>query len=1095
MNEFEKLLSQIKCEMAESTFFTQEDINAIDLCEILENPQDLEAEISEEDSKEDFSSTLSCINEVEIITNNIKADMKISLKYKTIISKLEEFYDNLIIIHEYHKTKYNTLLDFIKTPGKTKPIVIKAEVLPKAIERYCVNPLNKNFSPINVKMNGSTPEFTINIPSLKKIKYKDYENKLITLNLEAELSDKKIVSNLKTIKVFAYEDRTIPIPFNIATLTKNITGALYRGVPGYSGYYFKLEDPMNRLFTLDERGLTANSALLDSRLKASGGTIQDDNNTYYIANLDKHEKFYETFEQELPKKISLERNEILVSVVAPMYTAIRSYAIYEAYLASKSKTIQSTIKAIKDSFDDIDTRINKIRDEITRFKRLLPENKVEESLSKIKCFVNPDNNSNNNPCSSVKKTLGSDPIGFNSFTKGATTGDPDFTSMCYWKEFAKCANKVNLLPLPGDKLKNIRKLRYWPVGLIIPTPAKLIKIPFPQIWKPLVVIPSPLGTIVVFLAQCGIIPSPFVFIVSSTGSKNFLISLKGPQKNMGYDIDDKTNSNGFAGPLFKANVSLPPLDLLKGINLNLGDFSKKLNSSDTPEALLDEFVSKAIKSIDSIGDIRLDALTKPLSDVNETIAAIKADAIKAVSKLNLGTIKFPKDSSKLRKRKTGIQEVIDEFNELSQRGEKFKDKNHFKVKLHINKFISNISSIDLPNLSMSNLTIKDVTERKKKILSDFNREIFKLAKGVSDLKIDTSKLNTGEKIEDIKESYNNATSAYKSFMSNNVEKMLAGASIKLFSPFKKCCTDAGFSKSVNIDPSVLLVFSAIENKISNIINNLSDVDLKNLKINNLPDIKGFFLKRIMKKLPDQSLPKIIDIFNVESILKLIKPVLGVISIPQIPFVSVPGLPSQININVSTLLKPLMIKAIKDLDVVTKTLNNSILSRPAQISSQDLKACLKNSVLSIKDQIDKKIRVFTKISDIYKSINGASKTIIDESFPILKIKAEAKALLKSKKNKINMLNLVDPSVIKVLLSTSLPIFNKLMKLPGSHIPIIILCALEQARKARLLHPVLNQDDIPSWDRLTVKNPLFVIFLDKFCSTAADCTGIVLGRSWG
>jgi hypothetical protein len=32
-------------------------------------------------------------------------------------------------------------------------------------------------------------------------------------------------------------------------------------------------------------------------------------------------------------------------------------------------------------------------------------------------------------------------------------------------------------------------------------------------------------------------------------------------------------------------------------------------------------------------------------------------------------------------------------------------------------------------------------------------------------------------------------------------------------------------------------------------------------------------------------------------------------------------------------------------------------------------------------------------------------------------------------------------------------------------------------ARMIHPIMNQDDLPPWERLTHKNPLFAIFLDE------------------
>ena len=41
--------------------------------------------------------------------------------------------------------------------------------------------------------------------------------------------------------------------------------------------------------------------------------------------------------------------------------------------------------------------------------------------------------------------------------------------------------------------------------------------------------------------------------------------------------------------------------------------------------------------------------------------------------------------------------------------------------------------------------------------------------------------------------------------------------------------------------------------------------------------------------------------------------------------------------------------------------------------------------------------------------------------------------------------------------------------------------------RKLHPILNQDDLPPWERLSLQNILFLLFLDDFAASAADKLG--------
>lgn len=1090
MTEFEKLISDIQCEMTESQLFTQTDIDNINLCLIDEKDPSSESLVDDKDEN-DQTDAVNCIKEIESIASGVRENSKKTLRYQVIISKLEELYDNLIPIYEYKKTRLTVLENFLKTNIQISQPNISKINLVKVFSSYSSNKISSAFDPIRVTLSGTTPTFEINIKSLKEIKYKDYEDKEVKIYLKKELKDPKIITSLKKIKVFAYEDKT-PLPGLKEATYKMIIGHLYMSEKGYPGYYWKLADPMARLFTLEERGLSRNSNDVDPTL-TTGATIEDNNGKFYISNLEKHEKFYQSFTVELPKRINIERTQVFIGAIAPTIDSIRTYATYEAYVAIKARTAPLKITEFKETFTELDTRMKLIRVEIDRFQGLIKELDPESQIKKIKCFSKFDFNDDGNPCAAVMSFLGSDPTGFKSMTSGASSGNPDFTMMCYWKQFAKCVNKVGLIPLPGDKLKNIKKLRYWPVGLIIPTPAKLIKIPFPHIWKPLVIMTSSAGTMVVFLAQCGIVPSPFVFIISNSGSKNFVITVNGPQANMGYDLDSDLNQDGSAGPLFKSNLKLPLRKLSHGIKSPIIDFTGTLNSSDTPESLVDDFTSKAIKAIDAIGDIRMEEFNNGVSNIEEGIKAVRIDAIKAVNRLKLGTIKFPKDSGKLKFRKNGIQEVIDEMNDLSKRGEKLKDDTHFKVKHTINRFIKDVSSIDI-NIEIPNGTQEKINEEKKKILLKFSTEVFKMAKGQKTRSINPKSINKNQLLKDVSETIELAADAHKSFMSNDVKKMIKGMSIDLFNPFKKCCTNKGFEKTVTIDPSVILLLTTVEQSIASIINSIKSEDLNRLKVD-LPNIKGFFTKKILRAIPDINLPKSIDIFNASSVLNMISPTLKKISIPQVPFTSVPGLPSQVTIDVGSILKPIMIKILNETNIIEKTLTPSILSVSGQITSANIKACMKNVILSAQIDLNSKVQVFTKIVSKIKSVNGASKTIIDEGFPVLKIKAEANAVIKSLKKRSDLLNVVDDSLIKSLMLTTMPAFDKAMKLPGSHIPIMVLAALEKVNNARKYHPIMNQDDIPSWERLTVKNPLFVIFLDRFCSVAADCTGIILGRSWG
>lgn len=111
-------------------------------------------------------------------------------------------------------------------------------------------------------------------------------------------------------------------------------------------------------------------------------------------------------------------------------------------------------------------------------------------------------------------------LGFKNVSKNPTIFD-----YAWWVKFSKLATIVNLVPI------------HWPVGLLIPTPAALIKVPFPIIWIPLFVAPTDKLIAVIFIGQCGILPCPFIFLQHFlpiplgpfiSGNPYFALAIRGP---------------------------------------------------------------------------------------------------------------------------------------------------------------------------------------------------------------------------------------------------------------------------------------------------------------------------------------------------------------------------------------------------------------------------------------------------------------------------------------------------------------------------------------------------------------------------------------
>ena len=81
---------------------------------------------------------------------------------------------------------------------------------------------------------------------------------------------------------------------------------------------------------------------------------------------------------------------------------------------------------------------------------------------------------------------------------------PTIFDLRWWVSFCKLATLVNFAPV------------HWPVGLILPTIPKPLFIPCPIIWVPIAVFNTPIALIVILIGQCGILPSPFVFVLNTS---------------------------------------------------------------------------------------------------------------------------------------------------------------------------------------------------------------------------------------------------------------------------------------------------------------------------------------------------------------------------------------------------------------------------------------------------------------------------------------------------------------------------------------------------------------------------------------------------
>ena len=335
----------------------------------------------------------------------------------------------------------------------------------------------------------------------------------------------------------------------------------------YEQYYNLFRDPVTNFFTPAERGLTENANQIDPSLKGTGSEKKQENSrSYYIQNLELMQDFYNTFETRLEARKVEVRDRVITPSQEQLRIVMNKVATKEAQfilalsginkrLPEDSSSLNSALKKIDEQNLKFSRGLLELDEEIARIKKRMEDLKPDPSKIKAmlkekspECFSKIDDEVAD--CGDTKLKLGSDPF----FIKTMSGTDPTLPTqnqLCYWNEFSKVVNKIGLLPIPN--VKGPPQLRYWPVGLVIPYPGGLIKIPLPIVWLPIITISTPLGNFVLFLTINGVFISPVLFFVSSTGFKQHVLTAKGPSEKFGYSAQDE---------LLKSSIKLPLIVLV-----------------------------------------------------------------------------------------------------------------------------------------------------------------------------------------------------------------------------------------------------------------------------------------------------------------------------------------------------------------------------------------------------------------------------------------------------------------------------------------------------------------------------------------------------
>jgi len=153
-------------------------------------------------------------------------------------------------------------------------------------------------------------------------------------------------------------------------------------------------------------------------------------------------------------------------------------------------------KKLKDTYEPLVKELEEISEEEIKIQKYFDElnTTIKDSLAEQGCEL-PELKDPETPA-------GSD-VNFKGIPMNASQS-PTIFDLRWWRKFCSLATIMNLVPV------------HWPVGLILPVLPKPLFIPCPIIWTPLTVINTPVALIVVLIGQCGILPSPFVFILNTS---------------------------------------------------------------------------------------------------------------------------------------------------------------------------------------------------------------------------------------------------------------------------------------------------------------------------------------------------------------------------------------------------------------------------------------------------------------------------------------------------------------------------------------------------------------------------------------------------
>lgn len=854
--------------------------------------------------------------------------------------------------------------------------------------------------------------------------------------------------------------------------SKNNKGILYQD------FYKKLSDPLNNFFTLQERGLTSSiSQALIPDLSGAGSLnlspdpmkVKQGDTDYYV----KDQKVFNSFfgDPNFESKLNTRINDYFVKNIKPVKDSLiadyKDLATYESryyilkYSNNQNVTPEITIsKDFIDAYEKLQSEILRLQKEIQDIKSNMDPEKIKTQMKDISCIKN----SLKNYVDEAPPGVVLDDIGPLQSLTGTDPTGPNPTKHCYWLKFASLATLYGLLPFP--EYANPSSLRYWPVGLMIPTPAGILKIPLPIIWIPLVTISNPMGTIVIFLGQAGIMPCPYVLFISNDGKKTFILTLYGIISmfdEFGYGTKD--------GDIMKKYFNIPYIDTFKLIN-QIDTGIKKIDQLDVTSIAKINMVGNhdKFRFIDDIEKIKSQIIQKinnagvPSLDLTIDEKSVKKSVEDFINKIKMPIIKIP-DLGKYEK-KSAVQAALQDLKNIISFSPKLPDLVFVDLKQMLKKEISGM--FDNADLQKELISWPDKLIFSPNEVENLNR-IRKITKKA--LKIAVASLALSEIV------YNNLA-------------LDSLGQITLDSPFT--CNTKPITINIKIptlpviEASMTALYVLVDKMDFNFINGL----LKSLSLKT-SQVMSFLLQIIESIIPKLLLPIDFD----TNYFKLMKAtIMGLIphNIPKLkPSDLLAFLPQALIIDTNTFKGPIL-ASIEGILLPMIENYNSLTG----ISLKQMIVEMINQIFTVSESFIKQFEgAYNAITTIintaknFKKLLQFDKNPMDMAMNVVKTLADiAMALIPDLSGLLKWGDLFIFSQFLLALA-----FNLLKKLKILNFVVIaLMCSSMGNKNARMIiskiHPILNADDLPPYEKLSLNNFLFCLFLDEFCNFGKKYGGL-------